>query len=61
MTSSAKHYRAVRNAVYDQDGKQIAVVLPVNCTKRLANEMASYAAQQANHDENRKLWRNRSK
>jgi hypothetical protein len=42
-------YRAVRNAIVDQDGKQVAVVMPANCTQKLANEMAAYAAQQANH------------
>lgn len=46
-------YRAVGNAVY-QGGTQVAVVLASNCTKKLAREMAAYAAQQANHDAMRK-------
>lgn len=47
-------YRAHNNSIVDQDGKQIAVVLPSGCTKKLAREMAAYAAQQANHAEQRK-------
>lgn len=42
-------YRARGNEIVDETGKQIAVVLPSNCTKKLAREMAAYAAQQANH------------
>jgi hypothetical protein len=38
------------NTVVDSDtGQQIAVVLAVACTKKLAREMAAFAAQQANH------------
>lgn len=44
-------YRAKDNSVVDETGRQIAVVLPVACTKKLAREMAAYAAQQANHAE----------
>jgi hypothetical protein len=47
-------YKSIRNAVVDQDGKQIAIVLASNCTKKLACEMAAYAAQQANHAERKK-------
>lgn len=42
-------YRARGNEIVDETGKQIAVILPSNCTKKLAREMAAYAAQQANH------------
>lgn len=42
-------YRAVRNAIVDETGKQLAIVVPVNCSKKLAAELAAYAAQQANH------------
>jgi len=48
------HYRAVGTEIRDQDGVQIAVILPTNCTKKLAREMAAYAAQQANHAEREK-------
>lgn len=44
-------YRAKGNEIIDQDGRQVAVVLPNNCSKKLAREMAAYAAQQANHAE----------
>ena len=48
------HYKAKNNEVVDQDGKQIAVVLPVNCSMKQAKVLAAYAAQQMNHDERRK-------
>lgn len=44
-------YRARRNEILDETGRQIAVVLAVGCSKKLAAEMAAYAAQQANHAE----------
>lgn len=47
-------YKARGQEVVDQDGRQIAVVLASGCTKKLAREMAAYAAQQANHDAQRK-------
>lgn len=46
-----RHYRARGNEIIDQDGTQIAVVLPSSCSKKMAREMAAYAAQQANHAE----------
>jgi ribosomal protein S11 len=48
------HYRAVRQSILDETGKQIAVVLASGCTKKLASEMAAYAAQQATHAAKRK-------
>ena len=48
------HYRSRGAEILDQDGRQVAVVLASNCTKRLAREMAAYAAQQANHAERQK-------
>lgn len=48
------YYKGKGNAIVDQDGRQIAVVLPVACTKKLAREMAAYAAQQANHEARKK-------
>jgi hypothetical protein len=44
-------YRARGNEIVNEAGAQIAVVLPSNCTKKLARELAAYAAQQANHAE----------
>jgi hypothetical protein len=48
------HYKAKGNAIVDATGRQVAVVLPTGCTKKLAREMAAYAAQQANHAERRR-------
>ena len=43
-------FKANNNSIIDSsDGKQIAVVLPVNCSKKAAREMAAYCAQQMNH------------
>ena len=42
-------YKARKNEIIDSDGKQIAVVLPSNCTKKAAREMAAFCAQQMNH------------
>lgn len=41
-------YKARKNEIIDSDGKQIAVVLPSNCTKKAAREMAAFCAQQMN-------------
>lgn len=49
-----KIYRAVKNEIRDQGGRQIAVVLASGCSKKDANMMASYAAQQMNHEAQRK-------
>jgi len=48
-------YRAKGNIITDEIGTTIAVVLPTNCTKKLAREMAAYAAQMANHAERQKV------
>jgi len=44
-------YKAVRGAIFDSDGKQIAVVVPSNCSKKVAHRLAAYAAQQLTHEE----------
>lgn len=44
-------YRAVRNAIVDQENQQIAVVMPINCSRKAAARMAAYCAQQMNHEE----------
>lgn len=44
-------YRARNNEIVDKDGRQIAMVLAVACTKKAAREMAAFAAQQMNHIE----------
>lgn len=51
------HYRHRNNEIVDQDGRQVAVVLPTTCTKRAAKEMAAYCAQQMNHIERDKQRR----
>jgi len=43
-------YRSRKNEIIDQDGKQIAVVLPSNCSRKAASKMAAYCAQQMNHE-----------
>lgn len=48
------YYRAVKNRIVDETGAQIAFVMPVNCSKKLAAEMAAFAAQQANVAERNK-------
>ncbi|VTU25151.1 hypothetical protein H4CHR_01537 [Variovorax sp. PBS-H4] len=50
-------YKAKHNEIVDQDGKQIAVVMPVNCSMKDAKVMAAFAAQQMNRDERRKAIR----
>ncbi len=52
-----KQYRSVRNAIVDNENIQIAVVEPVNCSKKAAAEMAAYCAQQMNHKERDKQRR----
>ena len=43
------HYRAKRNEIVDDTGRQVAVVLASGCTAKEAREMAAYCAQQMNH------------
>ena len=40
--------KARKNVIIDETGKQIAIVMPVNCTMRDARLMAAFAAQQMN-------------
>lgn len=47
----ALFYKSRKNMIFDSTGKQIAVILPVNCTKQTANSMAAYVAQQMNHEQ----------
>ena len=42
-------YKARKNEIVDSNGRQIAIVLPSNCTMKSAREMAAYCAQQMNH------------
>ena len=51
MKDKLKWYEAVKNTVVDQDGKQIAVVLPSNCSRGFAARLAQYAAHEANKSE----------
>lgn len=44
------HYKAKNNEVVDQDGKQIAVVLPVCCSNKKACQLAKYAAEMLNKE-----------
>lgn len=41
-------YKAKGNEIVDQTGKQIAIILCTNCTKRDGRMMAAFAAQQMN-------------
>lgn len=43
------HYRAKKNEIVDEAGRQVAVVLASGCTAKEAREMAAYCAQQMNH------------
>ena len=50
MKNEEIFYTHKQNAVVDNSGKQIAIVLPSNCTMREARAMAAFAAQQMNHE-----------
>ena len=50
MKNEEIFYTHKHNAVVDSSGKQIAIVLPSNCTMREARAMAAFAAQQMNHE-----------
>ena len=50
MKNEPIFYKHKHNAIVDSSGKQIAVVLPSNCTMREARAMAAFAAQQMNHE-----------
>lgn len=50
MKNEVIFYTHKQNAVVDNSGKQIAIVLPSNCTMREARAMAAFAAQQMNHE-----------
>jgi hypothetical protein len=47
-------YKSRKNEIIDSEGKQVAVILPSNCSKKATHQMAAYAAQQMNHEERRK-------
>lgn len=51
------YYRARGNEIVNDEGHQVAVVLPTSCTKKAAREMAAYCAQQMNHIERDKARR----
>ena len=50
MKNEPIFYKRKHNSIVDSSGKQIAVVLPSNCTMREARAMAAFAAQQMNHE-----------
>lgn len=50
MKNEPIFYKHKHNAIVDSSGKQIAVVLPSNCTMREEMAMAAFAAQQMNHE-----------
>ena len=50
MKNEPIFYKHKHNAIVDSSGKQIAIVLPSNCTMREARAMAAFAAQQMNHE-----------
>lgn len=49
-----KIYKAKNNEIVDEEGKQVAIVVPVCCSMKAARLMASFAAQQMNHEERQK-------
>lgn len=48
--SAINMFKARKNEIIDETGKQIAVVIPSNCTRHEAEMMAAYAAQQMNNE-----------
>lgn len=54
MKATIKIYRAVKNEIRDQEGRQVAVVLASGCSRKDANMMAAFAAQQMNNEARRK-------
>ena len=50
MKNKEIFYKHKHNAIVDSSGKQIAIVLPSNCTMREARSVAAFAAQQMNHE-----------
>jgi hypothetical protein len=44
-------YKARRNEIVDETGKQIAVVLAANCSAVMARRMAQYVVDRLNADE----------
>lgn len=50
-------YRASDNAIVDETGKQIAVVLPTNCSRKLAHQLAAWAAERLSVHEAEKARR----
>lgn len=54
-------YRHIRNAVVDETGKQVLLVMPVSGTRKQAVAAAAYCAQQLNHDARDKARRAEAK
>lgn len=50
-------YKAVKNEIRDQDGKQVAVVLPTSCSRKVAAQMAARCAEWLNVEERNKVRR----
>lgn len=44
------YYRAKRGSIEDESGKQLAVVLPSNCSKKLSYQLAKWAVEKLNQD-----------
>jgi len=47
-------YRAKRNLIIGDNDIEIAVVIPINCSKKATYTMAAFAAQQMNHEKREK-------
>ena len=55
-------YKCRMNEIIDaSSGQQIAVVMPSNCSKKAARQMAAFCAQQLNHEERRKELQRQAK
>ena len=49
-------YKSRKNEIIDETGKQIAIVMPVNCTKKEACAMAACAAVWMQREEEAKAY-----
>jgi hypothetical protein len=57
--SAMTFYKAKGAEIVDETGKQIAIVLASNCSKKAARMMAAFCAQQMNHEEANKERKNK--
>jgi hypothetical protein len=46
-------YKAVKNSIVDEEGRQFLIVLPVDCTKKRARMLTARLAEFMNAEERR--------